>query len=167
MEPTMVKESNKKNLLMDSYLELDKGERVPLDLSVKLLLSKDCRKQIKMLRIAEKASSETFSVPVSVNDSTIEAVMARIAPDYKQQAEKNPISMIKWILGGLVIILTTVFFSMLTKTVSNYKVSIAYYLMVAIAVIIYASMFVLSNMDFFIKRINIVRINKKASSLKD
>ena len=105
--------------LMDEYLELDKGERVPLSLTFKLLLNKDCRKQMKMLRFAEKANAEPLSISTCFTDSTIAAVMAKIDPEYAKKAEKNPISIAGWIIGGAVMIFFMIACSFFVETMDE------------------------------------------------
>lgn len=142
--------------LMDEYLELDKGERVPLSLTFKLLLNKDCRKQMKMLRFAEKANAEPLSISTCFTDSTIAAVMAKIDPEYAKKAEKNPISIAGWIIGGAVMIFFMIACSFFVETMDE-TTELICYLIFAATLVIYSALFVGTNLDFFIKKIEILK----------
>ena len=98
-----MKHSDECSKIMDTYLELDKGERIPWKVTLHLLTCSKCRKQVKMLKAAEKIARSPIEIPVPIDDSSILAVMSKINPDY--QNYKNPISIAKWIIAGVIMIL--------------------------------------------------------------
>ena len=68
--------------VMNNYLSLDKGERVPLGVTLHLITCKECRNQVRALKKAEKIARAPLEIPVAMDDFSIEAVMAKIAPNY-------------------------------------------------------------------------------------
>lgn len=150
--------NSKCNTIMDEYLMLDKGERVPLHITLHLITCKECRKQIKLLRLAEKAAAAPIQIPVPVTDSTILNIMKEISPEYETEAEKNPITLTKWIAGGIIMIALMMTFSFLPKTFINTELTVSFYLLFAAVITTYCATFVGSNMDFFVKKINTLRV---------
>lgn len=138
--------------IMDKYLMLDKGERVPLEVTLHLLTCSKCRKQIRMMKAAEKLARAPLEIPVSMNDFSIEAVMAKIDPNYSYS--KNPISIAKWIFGGVAMILFMLAFGLSSYCGASKTISISFYTLFAACVTAYCAMFVGTNMDYFVKLIN-------------
>ncbi|WP_415749144.1 hypothetical protein [Treponema peruense] len=67
---------NKKcEFYMDSYLSLDKGERVPLKLTAHLLFCPECRRQIKAMSRARKITTQALDIPVPLESDTIAKVL--------------------------------------------------------------------------------------------
>ena len=69
-------EANMKNYneAMEEFLKLDKNERIPLSLTLKLLCCKKCRNEVRLLTKAEKLASKPISVQTPINDESINAV---------------------------------------------------------------------------------------------
>lgn len=137
------------NRIMDIYLALDKGEKVPLEVTIHLLTCKNCRKQVQMLKAAEKLARAPLEIPVPMDDFSIEAVMAKIDPNYTNA--KNPISIAKWIVGGIAMILFMLTFGLSSYSEANKGIMIAFYTLFAGCVTAYCAMFIGTNMDFFVK----------------
>ncbi|MCR5387497.1 MAG: hypothetical protein K6E69_10295 [Treponema sp.] len=137
------------NRVMDIYLGLDKGERVPLNVTLHLLTCAKCRKQVKGLKKAEKLARAPLEIPVPIDDSTILAVMHKINPQYSEL--KNPISITKWIIYGLAMIVFMLAFGLSKFQESNKGVVISFYIVFALAVSAYCAIFVGTNMDYFVK----------------
>ncbi len=146
--------------VMEKYLMLDKGERVPIDITLHLITCKKCRKQIRMMKAAEKTSKGPLSIPVAMNDFSIEAVMAKIDPNYSYS--KNPISITKWIFGGVAMILFMLAFGLSNYCGASKAIVISFYTLFAGCVTAYCAMFVGTNMDFFVKLINTKKPLSKA-----
>ena len=138
--------------IMDTYLALDKGERVPLNVTLHLLTCSKCRKQVRMLKAAERISKAPVEIPVPIDDSSILAVMAKIDPKYTDA--KNPISIAKWIIAGVLMILFMLTFGLSSYQKANKVVMISFYIVFAFAVSSYCAMFIGTNMDYFVKLIN-------------
>lgn len=140
------------NKMMDEYFSLDKGERVPLKLTLYFLSCKDCRNQVRMLKSAEKISKAPLEIPVPIDDSSIEAVMAKIDPMYNKS--KNPISIRRWVVSGIVMILFMLAFGLSPYHESSRAITVSFYIFFAVAVTVYCSMFIGTNIDYFVKMIN-------------
>lgn len=140
------------NEIMEQYLSLDKGERIPLELTLHLLSCKRCRSQVRLLRQAEKATVPNSCNQTALDDAAILAVMKKITT--KSDSQKNPISLSKWIIGGILMALLFVVFSVLAKPGSNHFLTVYTYIELAALITAYCALFVRSNMDFFVKKIN-------------
>lgn len=145
------------NEIMDRYLELDKGERVPFHITWHLLTCRKCRQQIALLRLAEKTVAKSLEIPVPLNDSTIEAVMKKIQPE-SDISSQNPISIRKWIFGGILMIILMLEFGFITDPRSDNMLTLSFYLIFSAIIITYCALFIGTNMDFFIKKIETRRI---------
>lgn len=137
------------NEVMNKYLSLDKGDRVPLDVTLHLITCRDCRRQVKIMKAAEKIAKAPLEIPVGMDDFSIEAVMAKIDPNYRYT--KNPISIAKWIVGGIAMILLMLTFGLSDYCSANKTVMIAFYTLFAACVTAYCALFIGTNMDFFVK----------------
>lgn len=140
------------NDAMEEYLRLDKGERIPLDLTLHLLVCKNCRKQVRLLKQAEKSAIPNPCSQTALDDAAILAVMNKIMT--KSGSQKNPISLSKWIIGGILMILLFIAFSVFAKPGSNRFLTLSTYIELAAIVTVYCVLFIRSNMDFFVKKIN-------------
>lgn len=144
---------------MDQYLALDKDERVPLSLTIHLLICKKCRTQVRLLTMAEKIAAEPLCVPVPLTDNIITAIMKKIQPDWDPETcSTNPVSLKKWIVGGIFMILSMLVFGVFTSASSSEGLLVAFYLVFAGVVCSYCALFVGSNMDFFIKKIHTIKL---------
>ncbi len=140
------------NDAMEEYLRLDKGERIPLGLTLHLLVCKNCRKQVRLLKQAEKSAVPNPCSQTALDDAAILAVMNKIMT--KSGSQKNPISLSKWIIGGILMILLFIAFSVFAKPGSNRFLTLSTYIELAAIVTVYCVLFIRSNMDFFVKKIN-------------
>lgn len=140
---------------MNQYLMLDKGERVPLKISLHLLGCKKCRMQIKLLKMAEKEISAPLKIETPVTDASIQKVLSEINIDRKDKFYK-PLPFLGWIIGGILMI--ALLFSSLTpmQDMQSRSLSIWYALTIAGCVTAYCAVFVCSHIDFFIKKISTV-----------
>ena len=150
--------SNKCNDVMDKFLSLDKGQILPLKVTMHLLFCKKCRSEIKMLKEAEKVCKAPIEVPCPIDDKSILLVMQKIDPSYTYTT--SPISIKKWILGGICMILFMLCFGLNNPYQTNQAISIYFYLFFAILVTVYCAMFVGTNIDYFVKKINAKKVFK-------
>jgi hypothetical protein len=148
--------NEKCNKIMDQYLELDRGQHLPLSLTMHLLFCKKCRREIKCMAHAEKILHEPIRIPVPLTDNTIESVLLTIDPQFSDLKLKNPISMVNWIISGILMILFMVAFAFSTN--SNKDLDVAMSLVFAGCVITYILIFVFSNIEFFVKKINTMKM---------
>lgn len=136
---------------MDRFLELDKGERIPFDLTWHLFTCSECRKEVRSLTKAEKAAAKPLNTRVSVNDPVISAVMKKIE---SRQSRNVRVPIVQWIVAGVIMIAAIFLFAVFT-THSPYNSYMAtFYLVAAGAITAYCMLFVGTNIDFFIKKTN-------------
>ena len=145
--------------IMERYLELDKDERIPLPVTLHLLRCRRCRTQVRLLSLAEKTAAEPLEIPIPLNDMTITAVIRKINPKYDEESMPNPISMRKWIVGGVIMIALMTVFGLFTNSNSNRELIISFYLLFGAIITAYCAIFIASNMDFFVKKINTLKIS--------
>lgn len=153
-----MKNENECNRIMDIYLGLDKGERVPLEVTLHLLTCSKCRKQVRLLKSAEKLTRAPLEVPVPIDDEAILSVMKSIDPSYS--STKNPISITKWIVGGIAMILFMLTFGLSSFQEADKGFLITFYIVFALAITSYCALFVGTNMDYFVKMIKTKKILK-------
>lgn len=140
---------------MDKYLELDKGQLLPLSLTLHLFTCRNCRKEIRALSKAEKASGKPLSVTVPANDPDITKAMQKIDPSYNPQ--KIHVPLFQWIIAGIVLILALFLLAIKTSP-EGHSLNAIYYLFSAGAITVYCMLFVAANLDFFVKKINTTKI---------
>ena len=137
---------------MEEYLALDKGQHVPFKLAFHLLFCKSCRKQVRALSWAEKLAARPLKISVPLNDRTLLDIMAQIDPSYKPK--KYSVSMVLWALSGLVMIATMCLLSGFAPTEFSHLLQFVCYLTFAGVIIAHCALFISTNLDFFIKKIN-------------
>lgn len=137
--------------MMDRYLRLDKNQRLPFIMTLHLLACRKCRTQVRLLSLAEKVAAGPLKIPVPLDDTTITAVLKQIGTTYP--ATRNPISLEKWIVSGILMIVFLLIFGVITNNASSQELLIAFYLMFAVLVTGYCALFIGCNMDFFVKKI--------------
>lgn len=103
-----------------------------------------------MLKAAETLARKPLEVPVPIDDESILAVMTKIDPNYKEV--KNPISIALWIVAGVAMILFMLMFGLSSFRNGSDVILISFYIIFAVAVTVYCSMFVGTNIDFFVKK---------------
>lgn len=138
--------------VMEKYLGLDKGENVPLFMTLHLLLCENCRSEVRSLKKAESAATKSFGEEVLVNDDSISAVMKKIYAS--DESLENPISLPKWILGGIAMLLLFVVFAIFSRQIESAALKICVSLEFAAMITIYCALFIRGNIDFFVKLIN-------------
>lgn len=147
------------NELMNDFLALDKNEHIPFLLTLRLLADKNCRRQVRLMTKAEKIAAKPLKVQLPLNDSSIEAVLKQLNPSLTQEdVEKNPISMTRWIVSGVIMIGLMLVFGLLTRHSASQILTISFSLLFAGIVTAYCALFVGCNMDFFVKKIETIKL---------
>ena len=73
---------NKKcEFYMDEFLKLDKNDRLPLSLTIHLLLCKECRTIVRNLTLADQACKASMNKTVDSYDPSVIAIMKSINPE--------------------------------------------------------------------------------------
>lgn len=141
------------NEIMNHFLELDKNQLLPLRITFHLLTCKKCRSQVRFMTMAEKHCKEPLSVPAEESSQAIISLMQKIDPEYLAKTSVAPISMRRWIVCGIAMILGMLFFMFHSKHVDSIALNVTFYCFFACAISAYCAIFVGSNLDFFVKKI--------------
>lgn len=148
--------------MMDQFLMLDKNQLLPLSLCLHLLVCKKCRSQVRYLSFAENTLAKTLQQMLPLGESKIKTIMKIIDSKYEENTI-CPVSFVNWIVVGIIMVLTMVIF-----VISDYSlglssiISLWVYLFFGLCIAVYAIIFVGSNMDFFIKKIDISKLERFA-----
>ncbi len=143
---------------MDKFLEMDKNDRIPFGVTMHLLFCKDCRRQVHYLTMAEKLAAAPLKVPAPLNDAALNQIMKSADPSWcDKNLQKNPVSMFRWILGGLLMILFLCCFGLFANSVQSEGLLITFYVVFSVIVVCYSAIFVGSNLDFFVKKIETLK----------
>lgn len=149
---------NKKcNKIIERYLQLDKNQRLPLSITLHILSCKSCKNKIRMMSLAEEAIKEPISIEVPITDNSIEQIMQKISPESYNKITKNPISMTNWIISGIITILLLCASVIFASKFNSSTLTFIYTLISGTAIITYCCAFVISNIDFFVKKISFIR----------
>ena len=133
----MKNETCEKN--MDKFLALDKYERIPLGVTLHFLCCKKCRTQARYLTIAERYTSEP------IRETPVKNMLENIPI--------KPVSMAKWIISGIIMILMMVVSGILLNKTESQAFAIILNINFGLIITAYCAIFVGTNMDFFIKKI--------------
>ncbi len=120
--------------IMNDFMMLDKNERLPLGLTLHLLTCKTCRTQVRYLTLAEKYTGESLRPSV--------------------EFKIKPVSMTKWIVCGIVMIVFMLVFGAFSGKINNPNLIMAFYLVFGLIVTAYCAVFMGQNLDFFVKKIS-------------
>lgn len=140
---------------MDEYLSLDKGERLPLDLSIHILMCPKCRSEIRALLKAEKMLKKPLKIPVPIENDTIVNVMKNIDPSYNPQEHR--VSFKQWIITGLFMLLCVLILTIFAIPI-NEIMAVLSYCIFSFLIVVYCVAFIGANLDFFIKKIETAKI---------
>ena len=133
----MKNETCEKN--MDKFLALDKYERIPLGVTLHFLCCKKCRTQARYLTLAERYTSEP------IRETPVKNMLENIPI--------KPVSMAKWIISGIIMILMMVVSGILLNKTESPAFAIILNINFGLIITAYCAIFVGTNMDFFIKKI--------------
>lgn len=119
--------------VMNRFLELDKGERLPFLLTLHLLRCKDCRTQVRLMTIAERVTARRMRP-------------ALYAP--------KPVTLTKWVVGGILMVCSMLAFVFTADFYADELWQTAFALVFAASITGYCAIFVGCNLDFFVKKIS-------------
>ena len=137
---------------MNTFLALDKGEHIPLKVSLHLIFCAKCRTQVRLLTRAEHLAAYPLSRSASESDYSVAAVLKKI-DEMKNTSIPNPITLRQWVVSGVLMILLMLSFGFSASDNSE-ELKIAFYLIFALIITVYCALFIGCNIDFFIKKIN-------------
>lgn len=136
---------------MNTFLALDKDERLPLAVSFHLLACPECRSQVRLLTRAEHIAATALSREAGEDDRAVFAIMQKAG--IGEKSLPNPISLKRWVVSGIAMVLLMLSFGLFAAESSS-ELKIAFYLVFALIITTYCAMFIGSNIDFFIKKIS-------------
>ena len=151
----MKKESSKKcSEVMEKYLALDKNQKVPFNISSHLMSCSKCRKEVRSLRLAERLCADSFSFKLPLEDNLIQGVLEQIDPKVKKRISFQEKVFRLWTIAGLVLLLAFVLLVFVAKNFESRDLLMAIATVIAGFVTVWGVMYIVANLDFFIKRIN-------------
>lgn len=154
-----MKSKNSKNKcvqILNDYLMLDKNQRLPFLMTLHILMCQDCRKQIKMLSEAEKITCAPLKLQTPVTSEAIKNIMMKIDPETYEGKAVKPVRLLFWIIGGIAMISMLLFSLYSTSLMKSSSIMLIYALLIGFCVTLYCAIFVLSNVDYFVKKISTV-----------
>jgi hypothetical protein len=137
--------------MMETFFALDKHERYPLKLTLHLLACQKCRTQVRLCTIAERLCAEPLKR--GARDEEVDALIAKIRGVNPESADASPISLRRWIVSGVAMIAAMMLFTVISPRSAGNHLQLAFYLMFGCVVTAYCSVFIASNIDFFVKKI--------------
>ena len=129
---------------MEDFLMLDKNERLPFKTTLHLLKCKKCRSEVHALTLAEKYAAEPL------RHSSLKEMLENI--------KVKPVSMTKWIVWGVVMIFLMVTFGLILNRLDQTAFAILFNIIFGILITVYCALFVGTNMDFFVKKIEKIQM---------
>jgi len=152
----------------DRYLSLDKNERVPLSLTLHLLVCPVCRTGVRHLTRAEiiLAASLSPQKPLRNEDPVVAASLAMIAaaglayPAVEDEDEQ--VSLSRWLVSGIALAASFAIipFSSIgawSQTVFGNSFSVPFYISCGVIITAYFGLFVGTNIDLFVKKFGFQR----------
>ena len=156
---------SKCNEIMDEFLLLDKNQKLPLKITLHLLACKECRTQVRLCSLAEKASSKPLNAKLPLDNDALVSIMSKIDKNYSEKTGKiRHVSLANWIISGVVMLVLMMFYGLQTGSLNSTVMVVPFYLCFAGIVCVYCALFVGSNLDFFVKLFDTEPKNKFANT---
>lgn len=147
------------------YLSLDKNERVPLAVTLHLLVCPVCRTCVRKMTEAERRLAAPLAIaPAGTaipTDPILAAALERISSSgfayTKLEPGDHSVSFVKWSIAGFALaagfaILPFSFMGHWSHDIFGTAFSVPLYLLCGVAVTAYCGMFIGTNIDFFVKK---------------
>lgn len=143
--------------IMDSFLELDKNQKIPFRITWHLLTCKKCRTQVRLCTLAEKASAKPLNASLPLDNQTLISIMNQIDSKYITKSNKvKHVSFFNWIVIGILMLVALLTYGISTEGLSATIWVVPFYLFFAGTICVYCALFVGSNLDFFVKKFNTI-----------
>jgi len=151
---------------INRYMELDKYQRVPLLVTLHLLICRSCRTTIRRMTHAEALIADPLrsvqSLPDEMIDRSLEQIIASGLAYPHISPREYPVSMKKWVIVGCALIAGFMFVplssvSIWSRDSLGQSYAVALYLLYGLVVTAYCGLFVGTNIDFFVKKFGLHR----------
>ncbi len=141
---------------INTFLELDKDERLGFKTTLHLLSCKKCRTVVRLYTLAQRSSSRPLYKPDLEQNSTVSQILSKANPSLEilKSSHIKPISMMRWIIAGCMLVCTLLLFGIHNANSANPYLQITIYISVSLFICIYCAFFIGSNLDFFVKQID-------------
>ncbi len=153
---------------MEQYMALDENKIIPLKVTLHIIRCSKCRSLVRSMTIAKNISKRNLHINTEYNNEFIKETMKKIdniVPELMRiQSEKNKLPKVRilpWVIMGFVMILglTSIPFTATGKWASEsfqlqFIIPIA--LVSATLISVYLALFVIRNLDFFIKKFDLI-----------
>lgn len=153
------------NQAFDRYLSLDKNERVPLAVTLHLLVCPVCRTSVRKMTEAERYLAVPLRVQPAEHEAHVDPILAAALDRIVSSGFVYPgtapgehfVSFMKWTVAGFVLaagfaVLPFSSMGQWSRDVFGTAFSIPLYLICGMAVTGYCGMFIGTNIDFFVKK---------------
>ena len=109
------------------------------------------------MTLAEKNASMSLMKTVPQENPTLDAVMKKVcAMELASGKAPKSVNLAGWIIAGVIMIAAMMFFGFYTSPQkTSFMLIMAFYLLFALAIVVYCIAFVTSNLDFFVKKISL------------
>ena len=139
---------------IENFMELDRGEAIPLTLRLHILFCKECRDEIFSLRKA--FDSVTGKTPYKIPRDMSDLVMKRI--EFIEIEYAHNVSNVKWLSGGIMIFagLVLISFSEWAGWLGSYMHGYfegPLYIVMGLGLTVYCSLFVGTHLEY-LKKLN-------------
>ncbi|MBO4732738.1 MAG: hypothetical protein J5597_08075 [Spirochaetaceae bacterium] len=146
-----MKDNQQCEKMIDTYLMLDKHERIPLAVCVHLLTCKKCRTQVRMMTQAEEKLSSPLVIQLPFSDLKLCSIMQSVDPGFDIKSI-CPVSMRKWVITGIFMIIGIIIFEILDYLLPGAAIlSASIHIVFGISIVLYCTIFIASNLEFFVK----------------
>ncbi len=141
---------------INSFLELDKDESLGFKTTLHLLTCKKCRTVVRLYTLAQRSSSRPLYKAEESQSNAIHQIVQKANPSLEllKSSQIKPVSMTRWLISGLMLVVTIFIFSLLNETISNSRLQVTIYLCFSAFICAFCAFFIGSNLDFFIKKID-------------
>ncbi len=140
---------------INTFLELDKDEKLGFQTTVHLLTCKKCRTVVRLCSLAQRSSARPLRIPEVMNNTVTEIVKkANPTIQLLKDSQAKSISMKRWLISGIALIIAILIFGIFQSSTSSSSLQVTIYLCFAAFICAYCAFFVGSNLDFFIKQID-------------
>lgn len=135
--------------IMDTYIGLEKGDKVPAAITLHLLTCKKCRKEVQTLNHAKKLVTKPLHEHPPVEVDSITDIMKKL--DINYAPKKHSVPLIWWVIIGIILIIAMVAMCLVVNRLSFRIFRFILLITITGSIIAYAMLFIGYHIDLFIK----------------